>query len=270
MAKRLQSGNNARGFTLIELAVVVLIIGLIGAVVFPQFLPLLAFSQLEGTARRLGNFGRGAIAQATLLRQDVTVRIDLDNQEFYAVRWYLPSDEETEGEPEEDYFEKFRDFRLGSEFSPSELSDMLASGDLEQMMGDFDAEMADMQLNDRFARWHRSITLSRAENVEHDEGMLSDVGNFSEKFSFSLEEEEEPIEEEIYDPALERSSPLGEVYIEQVVIDGESVSGGVAEVELSALGLLNDVWLYVTDGAEYYTIHWDPVLGISNVMRGKY
>jgi len=257
------------GFTLIELAVVILIIAMIGAVVVPQFLPLIAFSQLEGTARRLGNYGRGAIAQATMLRQDITVRIDLSEQEFYAVRWRVPGDE-TEGEPQEDYLEKLRDFRIGSDMSSGEISDMLARGELGNVLGGFDAELADMQMDDRFARWHRSITLARADNITHDEGMLADIGNFSDKFAFNLrDDEEEPVEEEIFDTVLQRSHPLGQARIERVIVDGDAHTSGVVEIELTPLGLVNDVWMHVTDGSEYYTVHWDPVTGNVNVMEGR-
>lgn len=261
------------GFTLIELVVVLTIMAVVSAVALPQFVPLIAFSQLEGTARHLGNYGEGAIAHATLMREDITVRVDFDNQEYYTIRWIVP-DAEGEGAAEAeaafDQLAMFNEFRQGSELSPGELSDLLAEGKLQDMPENFDPEAADLQMNDRFAKWQRSITTARAKNVIHDESFLDDIGNFVDEVQFDLDEEmAEPVEEEIYDPVLERTRPFGDAYIESVSIDGESISSGVAEINLTALGLSNYVRFFVTDGYEYYTIVWDPVTGTANVIPGK-
>ena len=66
------------GFTLIELAVVIVIVAAVAAVAFPRLIPILAYSELEGSARHAAQFGRAALGEAAMLSKELTIRIDLD------------------------------------------------------------------------------------------------------------------------------------------------------------------------------------------------
>ena len=263
------------GFTLLELAVVVFLLGIISAVAFPRLLPLIAFTRLEGEARHLSNYGRSVIAQATLMHEKVTVRFDLDNREYYAVHWVFPEAGHAEGELEEDQWEKLRELRDSADFSPEALAEALEKGRVdgnlfEGLPDGFDDELANLQMDDRFAKFVRRATLERAKNVKHKEGILEEIGPlFEEDEKFSLSEEDEPEEVEYRDPSLQRRRVGEEVVIESIEVDAVSYADGVVEIELSALGLRQAVVFYLTNGDDYYTVLWDPVSGDGNVFEGK-
>ena len=96
--------EDRRGFTLIELMVVISLMAMIAAISLPYFLPVLLYSTHEGAARHLANYGRSAIAHTTLEKETITVMIDLDNQEYWSegLRQPDPEIEGTENEFGED------------------------------------------------------------------------------------------------------------------------------------------------------------------------
>ncbi|MFP4172811.1 MAG: prepilin-type N-terminal cleavage/methylation domain-containing protein, partial [Candidatus Hydrogenedentota bacterium] len=84
-------GNNRRsacsGFTLIELMMVALLLALFFAIAIPRLWPAIAFGEHEGAARRIANYGRAAIAECAMLQTRYTIKIDLDEQEYWTMRW---------------------------------------------------------------------------------------------------------------------------------------------------------------------------------------
>lgn len=259
------------GFTLIELSVVVFIIGIIAALAFPHLLPVIAFSQLEGQARHLANYGRSAVAMATMTRQELTVYFDLDEQQYYTIRLVYPEPEgEAEGE-QSDQLSMLSEMRGGD---PMELAARLAEGRsqggmFDEMPEDFDDEAANQQMAQRFNQFARAATEERAKNVKHEEGILEDVGPlFEEEDQFSLEEME-PVEEEVAGPILERVRLENDVVIEYVVIEGESHSSGVVELKISPLGLHSNVGFHLSHEDAYYTVTWDAASGGAKVEDGK-
>jgi len=267
------------GFTLIELAIVVFLIGLVAAMAVPRLLPIIAFSELEGSARRLAGFGQGAMAHSALLRDRVVVRIDLAAQEIYAVHWVLPEQEAAEAlEAQEnpDQLARLTRLRELGIRSPADLQNKFMGGgsDYSSLLGGeggaFDAELAGYQMDDKFNAFARQALELRAENVKHNESFLRNVGNiFGDTKSFEIDAEE-PVEEELADPILRRTGLRGDVRIVGVDVDGDYIAGGVAEVEFSVLGLRQKVIIHIeNEVGEAYTILWDPIANRSNVYAGR-
>jgi competence protein ComGC len=275
MKRRRTHNEREPGFTLLELGIVIFLIAIISAVAFPQLLPAIAFSQLEGQARHLANYGRSVVAQATMLRQDLTIYFDLDQQEYYTIRLEYPETAEGETEAEApDQLAMLEEMR-GSGMSPGDLGAMLSesrmSGTaLKGLPDGFSDEAVNQQLGDKFNRFARKALEARAKNVKQEAGFLDEIGPlFDPEDKFSLDEIE-PTLVEITDPVLARTRMGDNVRLETVVIEGSAYSRGVAELKLTSLGLTDKVWFYlVNDDREYYTVVWDPVTGGANVYRGR-
>lgn len=268
-----RAGRARGGFTLIELMVVIFMVGIILAISVPQLFPVIASSTLEGAGRHLAGYGRAAIAQATMMQQEVTVYVDINQQEYWSsVLVYPDKDGEgSEGEPEPDQMKMLEEYRnSGKAGSPEEMSQMLAEGKTDAFGQGFDPEMLDRQLHDKFDRFAREATMRRAKNVKQDEGILDEIGPLFDK-QFSLEEELEPTYQEITDPVLERNALPGTVYLESVSIGGSAYSKGVVEIPITPLGIDQEVRFFLRDeNREYYTVVWDPISGGTNVMMGRW
>ncbi len=265
------------GFSLLELCVVLVIVGVIAAIAAPQLLPLIAFSELDGEARRLANFGTAVVAEAALFKEPVLVRFDLKTQEYWAVHLVYP-EPEAEGEgggPMDDQMGMLRDFQKSSGMSSSDMSNLLAAkgpagnmnaAAMQGLPEGFDAEAADSQMNDKFGRFARATLESRARNVKHEEGFLDEIGPLFEK-EFTLDEDQ-PVEEELGGVLGRRKIPEG-VRLEAVSIDGGK-GRGVVEIEVSPIGLPNMVGFHFvnTDG-EYMTVYWDSLTGRGAARSGR-
>lgn len=265
------------GFTLLELALVVFLIGVVAAMAVPQLMPVIAFSELEGTARHLAGYGRGAMAHSALLRERIVVRVDLKEQEIYAVHWIIPESEEElkAKEQEPDQLAKLALLREKGIRSAADLDkSLLQGGEMKSLLSDgegaFDEELAGYQMDDKFNAFARQALEARAKNIKHDESFLEDVGNlFGEEEVFDLDEVE-PVEEELGDPILRRTRFPESVTITDVLVDGVPVKRGEAEIEFTVLGLAQKAVFYVeNEDGDAFTVLWDPVSGRTNVFAGR-
>ena len=279
-AQRHRSRNS--GFTLLEMAVVVLIIAIVSAVSLPYLMPAILFSELEGAARHLTNYGRSAMSESTLYRETFTVYFDLDNQEYYVTHLIYPdlmdekSEEGVEGEVEE-----INQLALLSGMGSTErtaeevnkaLEDVRAGNTVDQgaLPEGFDNDAASEQMRNRFAWFSRQLLEIRADNVKHGEEFLEDAGNLFDDYEFDLETPE-PEEVELKTPLLGRVRFPDGVRLTEVVIGEHNQQWGEVMVTISPLGLEEPVTLYLQGGEEeYYTIFWNPVTAEAQYYVGYY
>jgi hypothetical protein len=216
------------------------------------------------------------MAHSALLRDRVVVRVDLKEQEIYAVHWIIEETEEEKKlrEEEPDQLAKLAQLKEKGIRSAEDLDkSMLQGGELGSLLsgddGAFDEELAGYQMSDKFNAFSRQALESRAENIKHDESFLEGVGDiFGEEDVFDLDEKE-PIEEELGDPILRRTKLREGVTITGVDLDGEHISKGVVEIEFTVLGLAQKAVFYVeNEDGDAFTVLWDPVSGRTNIFPG--
>ncbi len=265
------------GFTLIELTIVIFIIGIISAIAFPQILPAIVFSRLEGEARHLSAYGRQVLAEATMRRERHVVMIDLDNQEYYVVRWEVQTGLGDDGE-DSDELARFNQFRRASGLGRDELMESLNSGRLGAQGGqltglgqEYDDELANQQMSDRFALFARQATLERAKNVEIEGGILDEIGPlFGEEDQFRLDDSSEPVAVEVDLPTVGHVRMRDEIRLSQVVVDGLAFNDGLVELEVTSLGFMEKTVFYLQDDEDrFYTVVWDPVLATTRFYDGR-
>lgn len=269
MPARSKQAGVARGFTLIELMVVIAIIAAVLAVALPKLLPAIMYSTHEGAARHLANFGRAAVAHATFEKEAITVKIDLDAQEYWAERLPEAPHEETgqalhQGLQEnqdlpEDDDELFRMARDELNKPEGGLGDDTGNAVLEEQRG---------RMTERFDNRARQAMTARAKRVKHDERVAAHEP--SEGMFSNVSLDEEPEAEELDSPLLGHARVPEEVRLVRVETGGKEHNEGVVEIEISPLGLASEArfWLMNEDG-DVLVVIWDPVTGRARVEEGR-
>jgi len=261
------------GFTLLEMMTVVLIVALVCAVALPQLMPAIVVSEFEGASRHLAGFGRAAISRAILIGEPLTINFDLDKQEYWAVRQVLAEDdffEEDEAKEEEkaaetaERLKKVQSKLFGdSSEDAAPYMDLLNPASLEGEVRDPSRD-PNRRKFEQFVRLQLEARASRCEK----EGILSEIGPLFDK-PFSLESEEDQYQE-VMEPLLERTRMPEGVKIDSVKIGSTTHSSGTAEVELTSLGLMEAVVIYVeAEDGDYYTVVWDPITSNAQIEPGK-
>lgn len=264
---RIERGRG--GFTFIELMVVIAIIAAIAAMAMPRLLPILIYSTHEGAARHLVNYGRSAIAHATLTQETITVIIDLDKQEYWTQRWPEPeedpdklySEQNEENAYPEDDMELFRMTR-----------DELLRPEEERSREEGDALINEQtgRMTKQFNSRARQAMTARARRVVHNQqGVLSSIDDrlFEEEFRF--DNEGQPLQPEtVKDPLLTRTRMPDGVYIEYVELADTQYTDGIVEIEIGSLGLGGDVQIsIVNEDGDVYLIKWNPVTGDASFVQ---
>jgi len=83
-----------RGYTLLEICVVLLIIGIALMVVAPRLIPVLTGTRLDTSARQLATFCRYLNAQAVLAKVHHRLNIDIDMDEYWVTALLATTEED--------------------------------------------------------------------------------------------------------------------------------------------------------------------------------
>ena len=287
--------SRQRGFTLIELMMVILLIGMIASVATPRLLPLLTITEHENEARRLVGYGRSAMAHAALTRKPIRVRIDLDRQEYWAEEMpQLIRDPETEssgyGADDDDKFDDDvpedeyelqettkKILRDNEKKNPSFTArdrdrDREEDNDEDELDSRYDDEEArqsvlDKQkekMEERFRSMSDNSLYARALRVQHDDEWTDEDRFDLDEFRKDEEEDldDEDIPKPLNDPLLQAHRVIETVWIDTIYIGEEEYSKGVVDIELSPLGLENEVTFAVfNEENDLLMVYWDPLSG---------
>lgn len=239
-----------RGYTLIELVFVVGLILVVLAIAMPRLLPVFAFSQLEGSARHIANYGRSAIAYSAFSQEPVTFRFDFETGEYRTLRW-VEKESESIFEGSKIAVENQK-FRLNAETALQLANQQgLTAEERALQMIEFDR-----QLDLAF----RKSLEARAKNVPR-EGMLADIDPMA-KFNFSLDTDEDDDREEVATSTLGRMRLPEGIVMKSIRLSGEVIVEGTVDVEITPVGLTEEV-VFVLQGADgdTYSVAWDPITG---------
>lgn len=263
--------TGALGFTLIELLVVIALMATVMAIVLPQLMPAIVVSTHEGAARHMMGYGRSVIAHAILFHEEITVKVDLDEQQYWAERWPEP-----ELDPDEKKAQEAARSGNSEEYpeDPLELMALAREEFNKEDEEDTDYDLLDHQsqvMLDSFELMMRQALYAKARNViQDDRGVLDDVTPlFDDRFSLDIEDDElEP--EELILPFLIRTALPEEIFLESVRVGENLLTHGVAEIIISPFGLTQPVAFFlVNEDGDYLTVEWDPITGGAHLREGK-
>ncbi|HOJ34847.1 MAG TPA: prepilin-type N-terminal cleavage/methylation domain-containing protein [Candidatus Hydrogenedentes bacterium] len=230
------------GFTLIELAAVVFLIGLILALGLPRLIPAIVFGELEGAARHLAGYGRALMAHCALTHEEATFHIDLDAGEYWSTRWIYPGETDLQ------------------ENAEGLNSDTPLQGSAEELA--WRAE----QMAQRFERFATLAMQARSRNVKRD-SIFDDRGPLFEK-QFDLNWEEDKSQEEIKTDLLERTRLPQGVKFKSVHVGVTEYTSGQVEATVTPLGLAETLQFELESKDDVYSVEWDAITGGARITRG--
>ena len=258
--------RTSHGFTLLELGIVVMLLSIVLAVALPRMLPLIAYGHLEGAARHVAAYGRSAVAHCAIEQERITIKFDLDEQVYWAVRWLEATDDEELFDNDGLFGEDGGMF--GDDGTPAGSDDTLAAFAATTAVGSPRAQEEEMlRFEQQFERFGRLSTQSRARNVKRD-GLFGGSGDlFDDEFSLDAGDEDF---EELKTSLLARTWLPDSVVIERIEVGSTEHSKGTVQVDLSPLGLGQPVLFHLrSSDDDYFTVEWDPITGGSRLSRGR-
>lgn len=250
--------RRSAGFTLIELVFVVGLIIVVLAIAMPRLMPVFAFSQLEGAARHIANYGRSTVAYSAFSQEPVTFRFDFQTGKYVVLRWVEKEDESIfEGS---DLAVENTQFELNAETALQ-----LAN---QQGLSPEDRALQMIEFERQLDLAFRKSLEARAKNVPR-EGMLSEIDPLAE-FDFSLDEEEEELREELHTSTIEPTVLPEGVTMQSIRVGVEEFMEGTVDVEITPVGLTEEVvFLLMGSDGDTYSVAWDPITGGAHLSHGE-
>lgn len=260
--------HNRRGFTLIELMVVVLLIAMIASAAAPRLLPALTMTEHENEARHLVGFGRAAIAHSAMVHAPIRVRINLDTQEYWAE--VLPNYVETTGGTSSSnstsYNEDDENWMPEGDQELSQATHQILKGDEVEQDYTSDEEQGkilDKQrdtMKDSFNSMAGNTLYARALRVKHDEGDFVREDSLFGRDRERDEDDEAMQPTPVNDPLLVTHRVLDSVFIDTVIVAGEEYKEGIVDIEISPLGLDSEVtFALFNEDEDLMIVIWDPM-----------
>lgn len=251
------SRGRAGGFTLIELGLVMFIITIVLALALPRFVPMIAFSELEGSARRIAGYGRSLVAHCAMVREPVTFRIDMDAGEYWSLRW-LPDEDEGLFEDGDLFDEGAFATRSGSERGAYNPNQYMDAAQEDALRGE--------ELAIQFERFVRMATTAKARNVPGD-GLFDDLDPLFEK-EFSLDTDEEESLEELKTALLERGTLPEGVRFAVIEVGPRAYASGLVEIDVTPLGLTEAIeFTLENERGDRYVVAWDAITGGARIAQ---
>ncbi len=255
-----------RGFTLIEIVVVTLLILVALSVAMPVLAPIIDFASLQGSATRLANYGRAAMEKCILARERYTVTFDLAGQEYWAVRWPTP-EEPTSISRLLDPSGELDGVSLSDLFAAEAALEQAEEGGAQPKEG-FTMEQKIALVETEMQRFYRASVEASTERIQDKNSLFSDFEPlFEERFELREGEDEAT---EIKDPLLRRTKLPDSIRIVSVQVGDKTHRSGEVEVEILPVGLMQTVIIKLEgDDDEVYTVEWDNLTNNGFAMQGE-